>query len=250
MMKQFFIFSFLLGFFLMNGQSTQDSLVVQQPMKFQCKHLIIPTALMTYGVLGINSNRLKSINNNLRVGITENIDRKFTVDDYSRYVPALAVYGLNAFGIAGKHNLKDRTIILGTSYLIATGTSLGLKSMIKVERPDGSNDNSFPSGHTALAFASAEFLYQEYKDVSIWYGVSGYIIAAGTGYFRIYNDKHWFNDVAMGAGIGILSTKIAYWIFPFVDKTLFKSKKNVSSAIVAPFYNGNQMGVGMLINLK
>ncbi len=234
----------------MNGQATHDSIVVKQPMKFNCKQLIIPTALMTYGVIGINSDRLKSINNNLRAGITENIDRKFTVDDYSRYVPALAVYGLNAFGIEGKHNLKDRSIILGTSYLIATSTSLGLKALVKVERPDGSNDNSFPSGHTALAFASAEFLYQEYKDVSIWYGVSGYIIAAGTGYFRIYNDKHWFNDVAMGAGIGILSTKIAYWIFPFVDKTLFKSKKNVSSAMVAPFYNGNQMGVGMLINLK
>jgi hypothetical protein len=38
-----------------------------------------------------------------------------------------------------------------------------------------------PFGHTANAFASAEFLWQEYKDVSIWYGISGYIIASGTG---------------------------------------------------------------------
>ena len=54
----------------------------------------------------------------------------------------------------------------------------------------------------------------------------------------------------MGAGIGIMSTKIAYWLFPYVDKHIFKSKKNISSAMVAPFYNGNQMGLGMIVNLK
>ena len=50
-------------------------------------------------------------------------------------------------------------------------------------------------------------MWQEYKDVSVWYGISGYIVATGTGFFRIYNNKHWLTDVAAGAGIGILIDK-------------------------------------------
>ena len=146
--------------------------------------------------------------------------------------------------------MRDRSIILGTSYLLMGTSVYALKNITKIERPDHSGFNSFPSGHTATAFAGAEFLWQEYKDVSIWYGISGYLVATGTGIFRIYNDKHWLTDVAMGAGIGILSTKIAYWIFPYIDNHIFKSKKNINSAMVAPFYNGNQIGLGMVINLK
>jgi membrane-associated phospholipid phosphatase len=52
-----------------------------------------------------------------------------------------------------------------------------------------------------------------YKDVSIWYGISGYIIASGTGVLRIYNNRHWLTDVAAGAGM-ILCTKTAYWLYP------------------------------------
>ena len=97
-----------------------------------------------------------------------------------------------------------------------------LKKTTKIERPDGSNNDSFPSGHTAMAFMGAEFLYQEYKDVSIWYGVSGYVIASATGVLRIYNNKHWLTDVATGAGIGILGTKVAYWVQPYITKYILE----------------------------
>lgn len=213
--------------------------------QFKFKQLIIPTVLIGYGVIGIESDGLKFINSGIKEEVNENIDRKITIDDFSQYLPAASVYGLNAMGIKGKHNFKDRTIILGTSYLLVSASVLSLKYTTKVERPDGTA-NAFPSGHTATAFAGAEFLWQEYKDVSIWYGISGYIVAVGTGAFRIYNNKHWLTDVVAGAGIGILSTKAAYWINPWIQEKIFKSEEKKSTSIVAPFYNGKQLGIGYI----
>lgn len=232
------------------AQQITDTITTNEPKenneKFKFKQLIIPTVLIGYGVIGIESDGLKFVNSGIKEEVNENIDEKITIDDFSQYAPALSVYGLNALGIKGKHNFKDRTIILGTSYLLMSATVLSLKSITKVERPDGSAFNSFPSGHTATAFAGAEFLWQEYKDVSIWYGISGYIIATGTGAFRIYNDKHWLTDVVAGAGIGILSTKVAYWINPWIQDKIFKSKEKNSMSAIAPFYNGKQLGVGFI----
>ena len=250
-------FSIILFLFILNIANAQvisksDSLLVAKPqnLKFKTKQLIIPAALFTYGIVAIESDYLKLINTELRDELKESIDEKITIDDFAQYAPAVSVYAINNLGIKGKNNLRDRTIILGTSYLLMGTSVYALKNLTKIERPDASSNNSFPSGHTATAFAGAEFLWQEYKDVNIWYGITGYAVATGTGLFRIYNGRHWLSDVVMGAGIGILTTKIAYWVFPYVDNHIFKSNKNVSSTMIAPFYNGNQMGVGMLINLK
>lgn len=246
------IFLFILN--MLNAQviSKNDSLQIIKPLnlKFNKKQLIIPAVLFTYGIVAIESDYLKIINTELRDELSESIDEKITIDDFTQYAPAVSVYAINNLGIKGKNNLRDRTIILGTSYLLMGTSVYALKNLTKIERPDGSSNNSFPSGHTATAFAGAEFLWQEYKDVNIWYGITGYAVATGTGLFRIYNARHWLSDVVMGAGIGILTTKIAYWIFPYIDNHIFKSNKNVSSTMITPFYNGNQMGVGMLINLK
>ena len=218
-------------------------------LKFNKKQLIIPAVCLTYGIVALDSDFLKDLNIEIRNELKENIDKKFTLDDISQYTPAVSVYVLNNIGVKGKNNLKDRSIILATSYIIMSGTTIGLKSWTKVERPDGSSNNSFPSGHTATAFSGAEFLWQEYKDVNIWYGISGYIVATGTGFLRIYNDRHWLSDVVMGAGIGILSTKVSYWIFPYVQNKLFRSHKNTTAA-VAPFYNGKQLGLGLIMIVK
>lgn len=132
------------------------------PLKYG--QLIVPTLLIGTGLIGIESDWLKYQNREIRDELQENIDRKTTLDDFSQYVPMAAVYGLNLAGIKGKNNFRDRTMILATSYLIMGLTVESLKSITRVERPDGSSRNSFPSGHTATAFMGAEFLWQEYKD--------------------------------------------------------------------------------------
>jgi membrane-associated phospholipid phosphatase len=252
-MKCFRIFIVLLSTHFLTAQnSVTATLVIKDTvpnLKFNYKQLIIPSVLIGYGFIGLNSDQLKSFNSEIQEEVTENIDRKFTIDDVMQYAPAASVYALNACGVEGKNNLKDRSIILASSYLMMSVTVLALKDITKEERPDGSSNNSFPSGHTATAFAGAEFLWQEYKDKSIWYGISGYIVAAGTGVFRIVNNRHWLTDVAAGAGIGILSTKAAYWIYPYVNRKLFsnKAKENKVSSMVLPYYNGKQLGCGLVM---
>lgn len=245
--KQIAVLLLILSYTLSQAQTKPaDSLPKSKEFKFKYQALIIPAALIGYGSIALESGTLKKINSGTKAEISEHIDEKLTIDDFSQYTPFVSVYVLNAAGIKGKNNFKDRTIILATAYLIMGATVNIAKNTGNEVRPDKTSNNSFPSGHTATAFMGAEFLYQEYKDVSVWYGVSGYLVAAGTGFFRMYNDRHWLNDIAAGAGIGILSTKIAYWVHPFLKRTIFKGKSNTTGMIL-PTYDGNRYGIGMAI---
>lgn len=215
-------------------------------IRFKAKQLIIPIALIGYGIIGIGSDQLEAFNFEIREEVKENIDRKFSIDDFSQYGPVASVYALGALGIKGKNNIRDKTIIIATSYLIMGLTVNSLKKITKVERPDGSGFNSFPSGHTATAFMGAELLYQEYKDVSVWYGICGYLVATGTGVFRMYNNRHWFTDVFAGAGIGILSVKAGYWLYPTINKLLASKKNTNKKSTFIPYYDGKQVGFGLV----
>lgn len=221
-----------------------DSVSVYQ---FKYKKLIIPSVFISYGILSLTSDDLKQLNNSTRYEIGEHQPDKIKLDNYTQYVPAVMVYGLNAIGLKGKHNLKDRSIILGTSLLISSAVVLPTKHLVREERPDGSNNLSFPSGHTTTAFTTAHFMFREYQDENIWLSLSGYPIAVFTGVYRILNDKHWVGDVVAGAGIGILSTEVAYWLFPKVSK-LFSKDHSKNSALVYPFYQNKTMGLGLSLN--
>ena len=215
--------------------------------KFKYKQLILPVTLIGIGTMGLKNHWLKYQNREIKDELTENINRKTTIDNFSQYAPMAAVYGLNLIGIHGYHNFADRTIILSTSYLIMGIAVNSIKRFAKEERPDGSNNQSFPSGHAATVFMGAEFLWQEYKNVSPWIGIAGYTIAAGTGFLRMHNNKHWFTDIVAGAGFGILSTKMAYWLYPTIKTTFFRGKhlKNVTAL---PYYNIKSAGIYCNIN--
>jgi hypothetical protein len=213
---------------------------------FPYKSFIIPSAMVVYGVISLQNDGLRIFNNKVKeeVYLERSSKQTIPVDNILPFIPIVAVYGLDAMGIQGKNNFRDRTMILGISGLIMGGTVFAVKSFSNEMRPDGSDPYSFPSGHTAAAFATAEFMRQEYKDVSPWYGVGAYAMAAATGYLRMYNDKHWVGDVIAGAGIGMMSTRLAYWIYPVIKRKLFKDKP--MNTVVMPTYQNGSFGFGLV----
>jgi len=215
------------------------------------RSIIIPSAMIAYGAFSLANKDLKQLNQVIKKEVWEdrNSGKKLHIDNFSLIAPAVAVYGLNIVGVKGKNNLVDRSILFGMSNLI--GQSLivsNIKKLSKVIRPDSSNHLSFPSGHTTQAFISAEFLRQEYKHVSPWYGIAGYAIATGTGFLRMYNNKHWLNDVIAGAGVGILSTRLAYWLYPKLKNTFFQKFKG--NTMIAPSYQNRSFSIGLMHTFK
>lgn len=232
-----------------NFQATKDSMVLskKKDIALNYKNFIVPTALVGYGVASLTIKDLKQLNFSTRDEINEHQPDHIRLDNYTQFAPAVLVYGLSAAGIEGKHNFRDRSIIYGTSMLITSAITIPLKHLVKEERPDQSNRLSFPSGHTAVAFASAHFMYREYKDTNFLLSISGYSFAAFTGIYRMLNDKHWFGDVMAGAGFGIISTELAYWLYPKINR-LISGKHNTSSAMVMPFYQNKTVGIGLVKN--
>lgn len=155
---------------------------------------------------------------------------------------------MNIFGLHGRNNLLDRSVIYGMSNAIANGFVFGLKYLGIQQRPDSSDNYSFASGHTAEAFVSAEFLHQEYKGRVHWsVTAAGYAVATSVAYLRMYHNKHWLSDVVAGAGIGMASTRFSYFLYPIVKHALFGSKKVREDAMIYPMYQmGGGYGVGMI----
>ena len=223
-----------------------DSVVYDSTHHLQLKTLVAPVVLTGASALCVHNGWLIQQRENIQAKLSAKGEHKVKIDNYIQYSPMLAVYGLNILGVDGKHRFWDRTGILAISYATMGILVNSMKYAFKEKRPDTSARNSFPSGHTATAFMGAEFLYQEYKDVSPWIGYSGYLIATATGYLRIYNDRHYLNDVIAGACIGIASTKLAYWLYP---KIFTKSKCHQSNfqTISTPFYADGKVGVNVSI---
>lgn len=215
------------------------------------RSIVLPSAMIAYGAFTFSNKDLKKLNLAVRTKLWEDREeskrKPFHLDNFTLVAPAIAVYALNIAGVKGKNNLVDASIIYGMSHLIGQLLIVNnVKKLTDIMRPDSSNRLSFPSGHTAQAFISAEFLRREYQDVSPWYGVAGYAVAVGTGFLRMYNNKHWLNDVMAGAGVGILSTRISYWLYPKLKKTFIGKWKG--NTIVAPTYQNRSFGFGMVHN--
>ncbi|MDR1623922.1 MAG: phosphatase PAP2 family protein [Tannerellaceae bacterium] len=209
-----------------------------------CSKFIVPAAFISYGLVARASKPLRRLDYSIHDEISQHMQTKIPVDDYSQYVPALAVYGLGFMGIEAKHNFRDRTLVMAASYLLMGSVVQTMKRSINVMRPDGSGYSSFPSGHTATVFVGAHILFKEYKDTSPWIGIAGYTVAAGTGALRVLNRKHWVSDVVAGAGIGILSAEAGYLMLP-VFQNMLGIKKKSNRLVILPSIGVDSYGIGV-----
>lgn len=212
--------------------------------RFRWQQLIAPIALIGIGTTPFYCSQVKSWDVDLQHKMSGSKD--LPIDNYLQYAPMVALYGLNLCGVKGQHNFCDRTILLATSYLIMGVTVNSLKYSVCKMRPNGDSHTSFPSGHTATAFLGAEFLRMEYKDTAPWIGYAGYAVATGVGILRVYNNAHYLSDVLAGAGIGILSVRVAYWIYPAISKMLFH-KEFAGKMTMMPFVNKDEKGLACVV---
>ena len=132
------------------------------------------------------------------------------VDDYLQYAPFMwFVGGAEIPGVRHRHNFRDRLLIGATVNAV--------KYSIGELRPDHSARNSFPSGHTATAVMGAELVRAEYGNRLGFFAYAG---ALTVGVLRMYNNRHWFNDVLGGAAFGFAATRIALWLLPYEQRLL------------------------------
>jgi membrane-associated phospholipid phosphatase len=114
---------------------------------------------------------------------------------------ALPASGLVA---AAAHKDKQGALQLAEAYGVTMAIVYVLKPIVDRQRPDGGSQ-SFPSGHSASAFAGAAFLQRRYG----WsYGVPAYAVATFVAYSRVESKRHWTSDVIAGGAIGIVSNLV------------------------------------------
>ncbi len=171
------------------------------------------------------------------------------IDNYTQYVPFALAAGLNFAGVEGRSDHWRFLASSAMSYAIMAAIVNPIKYSAKEMRPDGSTRNSWPSGHTATAFVSATILHKEYGLTrSPWYSVAGYAVATATGVMRVLNNRHWVSDVLSGAGIGIVSTELAYGISDLIFKGKHLKRNDLlttSDIIEHPSFFSISMGVGL-----
>lgn len=144
--------------------------------------------------------------------------KQTTFDDYLQYSPIMLMLGLKAFGVESRSSWGRMLVSAGLATGVVSLAVEVVKRSADEKRPDSNAPNSLPSGHTATVFMAAAMLHKEYGGVSKWYSIAGYTAATATGILRVRNDRHWISDVAVGAGIGVISTELGYMLADIIFK--------------------------------
>ena len=211
--------------------------------RFRTEQLVVPVALVGLGALGVGERSpMRGMNLAIKNGLYETSKGvKLHFDDYVQYVPVAFYLTLDFMGLEAKHSFGERVAVAAVTYISVTALSQGVKYIVREPRPDTGSRNSFPSGHTMTAFAGAELVRSEYG----WgVGMGAYALAATVGFMRMYNGRHWFNDVLAGAGFGILSARIGYWMLP-LSRHIFRIPRKGQAMAAAPLYHANTKALGV-----
>ena len=135
------------------------------------------------------------------------------IDNVLEYVPTAAVFGLKLLGVPAESSWKRRLTVSVVSFGINAAVTYSLKHTIHEMRPDGTDNHSFPSGHTFSSVAAA---------IGIWHwnrkwGIAAVVTAILMMFSRLYFYVHYPTDILGGI---LLGTVLALLSIQIVEKTL------------------------------
>lgn len=162
---------------------------------------------------------------------TEKLNFGDTANEIGDILPTLmVVYPYLHYGLNSDEHSWEKVFVYTESLMIMNGIVQSGKFFFGRKRPDGSNQKSFPSGHTATAFTVSSFLsldiYRSSKSrYKLLYAAVPHVFATFVGLSRISGKNHYLTDVVVGGAIGFFTSYFLY-DFHFDDKGKYRFNKN------------------------
>ncbi|WP_298233594.1 phosphatase PAP2 family protein [uncultured Azohydromonas sp.] len=101
---------------------------------------------------------------------------------------------------------REGALQFGKAFVVTLGATEVLKRTTGVDRPNGKDDDAFPSGHAARAFSAAAYVHRRHGIEAAW---PMYLAAGYVGWTRVHADEHRWRDVLGGAALSAAAT---WWL--------------------------------------
>ena len=180
---------------------------------FRVAHVGVPVIIGGLAIYGTNSNLKDAA---AAGSYARHYDTQY--EDYLQYAPGIALLALKIGGVEGRSSWGRMIVSDAFSAALTIGVAETLKRSVGDTRPDGEDDRSFPSGHTAISYMLATMLHKEYGCRSPWISLGGYTVASATAASRMMHNRHWMSDIVVGAGIGVVATEVGYFLADLIFK--------------------------------
>jgi membrane-associated phospholipid phosphatase len=135
----------------------------------------------------------------------DTVNAFFAPGKYLGNTPEQVAFSLGAYAF-GRWRDQPKVAHLGMDLLQAQILSElmiePLKFAVRRERPDGSDHQSFPSGHASVTFATATVIE---RHLGWRKSLLGYAVASYVAMSRIHDNRHYLSDVIFGAAVGSIA---------------------------------------------
>ncbi len=183
---------------------------VTSPLRWDKRDWLLFSAVMTTTAFLIyqDKNIQKLVQQKRREEIDRILSAGNTFGDGYFVIPFLSLSLASAY-LFKDNKLKSFSIKATKSFILTGATVTIMKVITSRERPNGADFRSFPSGHTAVAFALATSISKEFGDNPAL-PIFSYSLALMSGLARIEYNVHWASDVLFGAVLGIYTAKFVH----------------------------------------